>query len=139
MSSKIAAPAPHGKAGTRAVYVLARVRSSVVYILAGAAINPSSSRNPRPMLEELKLVVPEIMVLNLALGKSDAVDVVRHLVDLKFAGKILHISERDEIARDGNGRELRQPTTVRLTIIGPSTVRNTLAMAYGTATPSTGV
>jgi hypothetical protein len=35
--------------------------------------------------------------------------------------------------------ELRQPTNVRLTIIGPSTVRNTLAMAYGTATPSTGV
>ena len=49
------------------------------------------------MLEQLKLVVPEIIVLDLALGKSDAVDVMRHLVDLKFAGKILLISGRDEI------------------------------------------
>ncbi len=49
------------------------------------------------MLEQLKLVVPEIIVLDLALGKSDAVDVMRHLVDLKFVGKILLISGRDEI------------------------------------------
>jgi EAL domain-containing protein (putative c-di-GMP-specific phosphodiesterase class I) len=49
------------------------------------------------MLDQLKLAVPEIIVLDLALGKSDAVDVMRHLVDLKFAGKILLISGRDEI------------------------------------------
>ena len=48
------------------------------------------------MLEQLKLVVPEIIVLDLALGKSDAVDVMRHLVELKFEGKILLISGRDE-------------------------------------------
>ena len=98
--SKIAAPAPHGKAGTRAVYVLdddARVRSSVVYILADGGYQPVEFSEPAPMLEQLKLVVPEIIVLDLALGKSDAVDVMRHLVDLKFAGKILLISGRDEI------------------------------------------
>ena len=98
--SKIAAPAPHGKAGARAVYVLdddARVRSSVVYILADSGYQPVEFSEPAPMLEQLKLVVPEIIVLDLALGKSDAVDVMRHLVDLKFAGKILLISGRDEI------------------------------------------
>jgi EAL domain-containing protein (putative c-di-GMP-specific phosphodiesterase class I)/ActR/RegA family two-component response regulator len=98
--SKIAAPAPHGKAGARAVYVLdddARVRSSVVYILADGGYQPVEFSEPAPMLEQLKLVVPEIIVLDLALGKSDAVDVMRHLVDLKFAGKILLISGRDEI------------------------------------------
>ena len=98
--SKIAAPAPHGKAGARAVYVLdddARVRSSVVYILTGGGYQPVEFSEPAPMLEQLKLVVPEIIVLDLALGKSDAVDVMRHLVDLKFAGKILLISGRDEI------------------------------------------
>ena len=95
--SKIAAPPPHGKAGARAVYVLddaARVRSSVVYILADGGYQPVEFSEPAPMLEQLKLVVPEIIVLDLALGKSDAVDVMRHLVDLKFAGKILLISGR---------------------------------------------
>ena len=98
--SKIAAPAPYGKTGARAVYVLdddARVRSSVVYILADGGYQPVEFSEPAPMLEQLKLVVPEIIVLDLALGKSDAVDVMRHLVDLKFAGKILLISGRDEI------------------------------------------
>ncbi len=92
--------APHGKTGARAVYVLdddARVRSSVVYILADGGYQPVEFSEPTPMLEQLKLVVPEIIVLDLALGKSDAVDVMRHLVDLKFAGKILLISGRDEI------------------------------------------
>jgi EAL domain-containing protein (putative c-di-GMP-specific phosphodiesterase class I)/ActR/RegA family two-component response regulator len=91
---------PHGKAGARAVYVLdddARVRSSVVYILADGGYQPVEFSEPAPMLEQLKLVVPEIIVLDLALGKSDAVDVMRHLVDLEFAGKILLISGRDEI------------------------------------------
>jgi FixJ family two-component response regulator len=100
MSSKIAAPAPHGKTGARAVYVLdddARVRSSVVCILADGGYQPVEFSEAAPMLEQLKLVVPEIIVLDLALGKSDAVDVMRHLVDLKFAGKILLISGRDEI------------------------------------------
>ena len=98
--SKIAAPAPHGKAGARAVYVLdddARVRSSVVCILADGGYQPVEFSEPAPMLDQLKLAVPEIIVLDLALGKSDAVDVMRHLVDLKFAGKILLISGRDEI------------------------------------------
>ena len=100
MSSKIEAPAPHGKAGTRAVYVLdddARVRSSIVRILTGGGYRPVEFSEPVPMLEQLKLVAPEIIVLDLALGKSDAVDVMRHLADLKFAGKILLISGRDEI------------------------------------------
>jgi EAL domain-containing protein (putative c-di-GMP-specific phosphodiesterase class I)/FixJ family two-component response regulator len=82
------------------VYVLdddARVRSSIVCILAHGGYQPVEFSEPAPMLEQLKLVVPEIIVLDLALGKSDAVDVMRHLVDLKFAGKILLISGRDEI------------------------------------------
>jgi alkyl hydroperoxide reductase subunit AhpC len=61
MSSKIAAPPPHGKAGARAVYVLdddARVRSSVVYILADGGYQPVEFSEPAPMLEQLKLVAP---------------------------------------------------------------------------------
>ena len=98
--SKIAATAPRGKAGAGAVYVLdddALVRSSIVCILTGGGYRPVEFSEPAPMLEQLKLVAPEIIVLDLALGKSDAVDVMRHLVDLKFTGKILLISGRDEI------------------------------------------
>src|SRR6476659_9960988 len=94
------APARPGKVGERVVYVLdddARLRSSVVYILAHGGYQPVEFSEPAPMLEQLKLVAPEIIVLDLALGKSDAVDVMRRLVGLKFAGKILLISGRDEI------------------------------------------
>jgi EAL domain-containing protein (putative c-di-GMP-specific phosphodiesterase class I)/FixJ family two-component response regulator len=98
--SRIAVPGPHAKAGSRAVYVLdddARVRSSVVYILANGGYQAVGFSEPAPMLDRLKLVAPEVIVLDLALGKSDAVDVMRQLVELKFAGKILLISGRDEI------------------------------------------
>jgi EAL domain-containing protein (putative c-di-GMP-specific phosphodiesterase class I)/FixJ family two-component response regulator len=97
--SKIAALPPHGKVGSRVVYVLdddARVRYSILCILTARGYQPVEFSEPGRMLEQLKLVVPEIIVLDLALGKSDAVDVMRHLVELKFEGKILLISGRDE-------------------------------------------
>jgi EAL domain-containing protein (putative c-di-GMP-specific phosphodiesterase class I)/ActR/RegA family two-component response regulator len=98
--SKIASTAPHGKAGAPRVFVLdddARVRSAVVMLLTNSGYQPVEFSEPAPMLEQLKLAAPEIIVLDLALGKSDAVDVMRQLEDLKFAGRILLISGRDEI------------------------------------------
>ena len=83
--SKIAALPPHGKAGSRVVYVLdddARVRYSILCILTARGYQPVEFAEPGGMLEQLKLVVPEIIVLDLALGKSDAVDVMRHLAEL---------------------------------------------------------
>ena len=65
--------------------------------MADGGYQPVEFSEPAPMLDQLKLAVPEIIVLDLALGKSDAVDVMRHLVDLEFAGKILLISGRDEV------------------------------------------
>src|SRR6476620_6360831 len=73
--SKIAAPGPHGKAGARAVYVLdddARVRSSVVYILAGGGYQPVEFSEPAPMLEQLKSVVPEIGARQIGRRRRDA-------------------------------------------------------------------
>jgi len=55
----------------------------------------------------------------------------RQIYDSQVTARIRQAVEV-RIARDGDC----QPTNVRLTIIGASTVRNTLAMAYGTATPS---
>jgi EAL domain-containing protein (putative c-di-GMP-specific phosphodiesterase class I) len=39
---------------------------------------------------------PSVIVLDLALGQSDAIDVIRQLEKLKFAGKVLLISGSDE-------------------------------------------
>ena len=39
---------------------------------------------------------PNVLVLDLALGQSDAVEVIRQLEKLKFAGKVLLISGSDE-------------------------------------------
>ena len=39
---------------------------------------------------------PNVLVLDLALGRSDAVEVIRQLEKLKFAGKVLLISGSDE-------------------------------------------
>jgi len=43
---------------------------------------------------------PNVIVLDLALGQSDAVDVIRQLEKLKFAGKVLLISGTDEATLD---------------------------------------
>ncbi|MGE0565302.1 MAG: EAL domain-containing protein [Pseudolabrys sp.] len=49
-----------------------------------------------PFLAEVKATNPELIVLDLALGKSDAVEVIRHLKAIHFSGKVLLISGHDE-------------------------------------------
>src|SRR5258708_31961264 len=52
---------------------------------------------PMPFFVEVKKATPEVIVLDLALGQTDAVEVIRRLEVLKFAGKVLLISGRDEV------------------------------------------
>jgi EAL domain-containing protein (putative c-di-GMP-specific phosphodiesterase class I)/FixJ family two-component response regulator len=49
-----------------------------------------------PFLEALETSHPGLIVLDLALGQSDAIEVIRQLETLKFKGAILLISGRDE-------------------------------------------
>jgi two-component system, cell cycle response regulator len=51
---------------------------------------------PAPFLEELKSAPPDLVVLDLSLGQSDAVEIIRHLKTTKYQGKVLLISGRDE-------------------------------------------
>jgi len=44
----------------------------------------------------LKVALPSLLVLDLALGGSDAIDVLRELDEIRYPGKILLISGRDE-------------------------------------------
>jgi EAL domain-containing protein (putative c-di-GMP-specific phosphodiesterase class I)/FixJ family two-component response regulator len=67
--------------------------------------------DPNRFLAELKKQGPELVVLDLALGESDAIDIIRQLETLKYRGKVLLISGRDEgtlreIERIGRSRGL---------------------------------
>jgi EAL domain-containing protein (putative c-di-GMP-specific phosphodiesterase class I)/CheY-like chemotaxis protein len=52
--------------------------------------------DPHKFLKELKISRPKLIVLDLALGKSDAIEVIRQLEVMRFTGRILLISGRDE-------------------------------------------
>jgi EAL domain-containing protein (putative c-di-GMP-specific phosphodiesterase class I) len=52
--------------------------------------------DPTKFFTSLRVSRPKLVVLDLALGKSDAVEVIQKLDALKFIGKILLVSGRDE-------------------------------------------
>jgi EAL domain-containing protein (putative c-di-GMP-specific phosphodiesterase class I)/ActR/RegA family two-component response regulator len=52
--------------------------------------------DPQKCLKELRVSRPKLVVLDLALGSSDAVEVIRQLEVMRFTGRILLISGRDE-------------------------------------------
>jgi response regulator RpfG family c-di-GMP phosphodiesterase len=51
---------------------------------------------PSKFLTSLRVSRPKLVVLDLALGQSDAVEVIQELDALKFTGRVLLISGRDE-------------------------------------------
>lgn len=88
------------KSSERLAYVLddeARVGTIVCHILTSIGFTARQFSSPMPFLAEVKIAPPELIILDLALGQSDAVEVIRHLEVLKFRGKTLLMSGRDEI------------------------------------------
>src|ERR1700759_4710690 len=51
---------------------------------------------PTRFFKSLRVSRPKLVVVDLALGRSDAVEVLRQLQELKFSGKVLLVSGRDE-------------------------------------------
>ncbi len=83
----------------RLVYVLddePHVAAAVCHLLVASGFTPRQFSSVVPFLTDLKITPPELVVLDLALGESDAVEVIRHLQTLKYAGKVLLMSGRDE-------------------------------------------
>jgi EAL domain-containing protein (putative c-di-GMP-specific phosphodiesterase class I)/FixJ family two-component response regulator len=74
-----------------------RVRATVLHALGAIGYDALEFSSPEPMLAKLKAAPPEVVVLDLSLGQSDAVEVLRQLADLKYAGKVLLISGHDEV------------------------------------------
>jgi EAL domain-containing protein (putative c-di-GMP-specific phosphodiesterase class I)/FixJ family two-component response regulator len=88
----------------RSAYVLdddPGVRASVLFILTAIGYEALGFSTPAPMLAKLKASPPEVVILDLSLGQSDAVEVIRQLSILKYDGKVLLISGHDEVTLNG--------------------------------------
>jgi hypothetical protein len=54
--------------------------------------------SPAALFADIKKAASELIVLDLALGQSDAIEVIRHLEIFGYKGKVLLISGRDQVA-----------------------------------------
>jgi len=83
----------------RRAYVLddeATIRTFVCRVLNHNGYSAAQFSSTPSLLETLAVEPPEILVLDLSLGHSDAVEVIQHLERLSYRGKVLLISGRDE-------------------------------------------
>src|ERR1700726_2950750 len=99
LSQPTAAVAGGERAGRPSAYVLddeAPIGALVCQVLARCGFAPQQFTSPAPFFVEFKKASPDLVVLDLALGESDAVEVIRRLDILDFKGKVLLISGRDE-------------------------------------------
>ncbi len=99
MSTDSARPLLGDKAAARTAYVLddePEIGTLVATVLGSFGYAARKFTGPNPFFEEFDKAIPGLVVLDLALGQSDAVEVIRRLELLKYKGKILLISGRDE-------------------------------------------
>jgi EAL domain-containing protein (putative c-di-GMP-specific phosphodiesterase class I)/FixJ family two-component response regulator len=90
---------PSTAPGAGRAYVLddeAEIGALVAQVLVACRLLPRQFTSPEPFLDAIKDAPPELVVLDLALGQSDAIEVMRQLEILKYRGKVLLISGRDE-------------------------------------------
>jgi EAL domain-containing protein (putative c-di-GMP-specific phosphodiesterase class I) len=95
--------------GARCAFILddeVQIGALVVQVLKACGFASRQFTRPDPFLKEIELSPPALVVLDLALGQSDAVEVIQRLEVLKYKGSILLISGRDaatlaEIAKIG--------------------------------------
>jgi len=88
-----------------------RVRTIVCNILASIGYVPRQFAGLVPFFGGLKNAAPELIVLDLILGQSDAIEVIRYLEAFRYRGKVLLTSSRDfatlsEIQRIGEDHGL---------------------------------
>ena len=87
------------------------VREFVCEVLTANGFLARQFSEPAPLFAETALTPPDLIVLDLALGRSDAVEVIRQLEALRFKGNVLLISGHDastlaEIEQIGRSRRL---------------------------------
>jgi len=73
-----------------------QIGALVCKVLQACGIAPRQFTAAGPFLSELKTTAPDLILLDLSLGQSDAVEIIRHLEANKYGGKVILISGRDE-------------------------------------------
>jgi FixJ family two-component response regulator len=73
----------------------ARLGVALCKVLAGIGIDARQFVNPAEFLDELEPCNPDLVLLDLALGQSDAIEVIHQLEDREFKGRVMLISGRD--------------------------------------------
>jgi EAL domain-containing protein (putative c-di-GMP-specific phosphodiesterase class I)/FixJ family two-component response regulator len=84
--------------GIRLAYVLddeQRVGAIVCTLLTGIGIEAHQFVSPAQFLTRLEQLSPDLVVLDLALGQTDAIEIILALEVHRFTGKVLLISGRD--------------------------------------------
>ena len=96
-SSSEYAPSEPSKAGL--AYVLddeLQIGTLVCRVLTACGFVPRQFTSPDPLMAELETAPPVLIALDLALGQSDTIDIIRRLETLKYKGKVVLIGGRDE-------------------------------------------
>jgi DNA-binding response OmpR family regulator len=94
--------------GVRSAFVLddePQIGTFVCKVLGMIGITARQFADPIHFFTALKLTEPELLVLDLALGQSDAVEIIRQLEVLKFKGKVTEPAARMP-ARDRSDRAI---------------------------------
>jgi EAL domain-containing protein (putative c-di-GMP-specific phosphodiesterase class I) len=73
-----------------------QVGKVVCQMLVATGFLPRQFTSPAPFLAALGESTPELIVLDLALGQSDAIEIMRRLEAVGYTGKVLLISGHDE-------------------------------------------
>jgi two-component system, cell cycle response regulator len=73
-----------------------RTAAMVGKVLEAGGFTPRAFTAAQPFLAELKSEVPELVVVDLSLGESNAVEIIHRLEGCGYGGKFLLISGRDE-------------------------------------------
>jgi EAL domain-containing protein (putative c-di-GMP-specific phosphodiesterase class I)/FixJ family two-component response regulator len=71
------------------------IAAIICKVLTACGLAPRQFTSATPFLSAVKDSPAELLVLDLALGQSDAIDIIRQLEVLKYQGKVLLISGRD--------------------------------------------
>ena len=73
-----------------------QVGTVVCQMLVATGFLPRQFTRPAPFLAALRESTPELIVLDIALGQSDAIEIMRQLEAVGYVGKVLLISGHDE-------------------------------------------
>ena len=120
---------PSNPYDVRLAFVLddeARLGVALSRMLAAIGIRARAFVGPEAFLRELEHESPDLIFLDLALGQTDAVEIIHQLEARKFGGRVMLISRRDtrtllEVERIGRAHGLHMlpslPKPFRMTDI----------------------